>query len=95
MDTSTHFNIVDIAVVVLIIFGLIRGLMKGLSGELAGLLSAAAAVAGGWYGYVPVGNYLAEKTRLSDPAAGTVSRRLQNAPTTRVDCRGPEGSQWR
>ncbi len=73
MDTSTHFNIVDIAVVVLIIFGLIRGLMKGLSGELAGLLSAAAAVAGGWYGYVPVGNYLAEKTRLSDPAAMSVA----------------------
>ena len=73
MDTSTHFNVVDIAAVVLIIFGLVRGLMKGLSGELAGLLSAAAAVAGGWYGYQPLGNFLADKTRLSEPATVAVA----------------------
>ena len=73
MDTSTHFNIVDIAVVILILFGLVRGYMKGLSGELAGLLSAAVAVVGGWYGYRPLGNYLAENTRLSDSAANAAA----------------------
>ncbi len=73
MDTSTHFNIVDILVVILILFGLIRGYMKGLSGELAGLFSAAVAVVGGWYGYRPLGNYLAENTRLSDSAANAAA----------------------
>lgn len=73
MDTSSQFNIIDIAVVVLILFGLVRGLMKGLSGELAGLLSAAAAVAGAWYFYTPLGNFLADKTRLSEPATVAVA----------------------
>lgn len=73
MNTSPQFNIVDILVIILILYGLIRGLMKGLSGELAGLLSAAAAVAGGWYGYQPLGNFLADKTRLSQPATVAVA----------------------
>ena len=73
MDQLPHFNIIDIVVVVLIVLGLIRGLIKGLSGELAGLLSAAAAVAGGWYGYQPLGNFLADKTRLSEPATIAVA----------------------
>jgi len=73
MDQLPQFNIIDIVVVVLIVLGLIRGLVKGLSGELAGLLSAAAAVAGGWYGYQPLGNFLADKTRLSEPATVAVA----------------------
>jgi membrane protein required for colicin V production len=70
MDNVSHFNIVDLIVLILILFGLIRGLMKGLSGELAGLLSAAAAFTGAWYFSPPLGNSLTAKTRLSERATG-------------------------
>lgn len=73
MNTSPQFNIVDILVIILILYGLIRGLVKGLSGELAGLLSAAAAVTGAWYFYTPLGNFLADKSRLSEPATVAVA----------------------
>ena len=73
MDQLPHFNVIDIVVVILILLGLIRGLVKGLSGELAGLLSAAAAVTGAWYFYTPLGNFLTDKTRLSEAATGAVA----------------------
>jgi membrane protein required for colicin V production len=73
MDQLPHFNIIDVMVAVLIVLGLIRGVVKGLSGELAGLLSAAAAVTGAWYFYTPLGNFLADKTRLSEPATVAVA----------------------
>ena len=73
MDNLSHFNIVDLVVLILILLGLVRGLMKGLSGELAGLLSAAAAFTGAWYFYTPLGNYLTDKTRLSERATVAVA----------------------
>jgi uncharacterized membrane protein required for colicin V production len=73
MDNLSHFNIVDIAALILVLLGLIRGFVKGLSGELAGLLSAAAAFTGAWYFYTPLGNFLADKTRLSEPATVAVA----------------------
>jgi uncharacterized membrane protein required for colicin V production len=69
MDNLSHFNVVDLVALILILLGLIRGFMKGLSGELAGLLGAAAAFAGAWYFYTPLGHFLADQTRLSEPAA--------------------------
>ena len=73
MDNLSHFNIVDIVALILILLGLVRGFMNGLSGELAGLLGAAAAFAGAWYFYTPLGNLLADKTRLSERATVAVA----------------------
>ncbi len=69
MDNPLQFNVVDLVVLALLVLGLIRGLARGLSGELATLISAAAALAAGWFGYQPLGNYLREHTRLVGPAA--------------------------
>ena len=73
MDNLSHFNIVDLVALILILLGLIRGFMKGLSGELAGLLGAAAAFVGAWYFYTPLGNFLTDKTRLSERATVAVA----------------------
>ena len=73
MDNLSHLNVVDIAVLILILLGLIRGFVKGLSGELAGLLGATVAFAGAWYFYTPLGNFLTDKTRLSERATVAVA----------------------
>jgi uncharacterized membrane protein required for colicin V production len=73
MNNFSYFHIVDIVAFILILVGLIRGLVKGLSGELAGLLGAAAAFAGAWYFYTPLGNFLIGKTRLSERASMAVA----------------------
>lgn len=73
MDNLFPFNIVDVAAFLLILVGLIRGFVKGLSGELAGLFSAAAAFAGAWYGYTPLGHFLMGKTILSERATMAVA----------------------
>lgn len=69
MDNLPQFNIVDIAALVVILLGVVRGLAHGLSGELARGVSAVVAVYGGWRLYRPLGVYLADHTRLSEPAA--------------------------
>lgn len=69
MEHLPRFNIVDLVFLGVVALGIIRGLAHGLSGELARLISAVAAVYGGWKLYRPLGTYLAEHTRLSEPAA--------------------------
>lgn len=66
MENGPQFNPVDIVALVYVLFVLIRGFFRGLSGELARLLSAAAAVAAGLYFYRPVGEWLADNTRLAE-----------------------------
>jgi uncharacterized membrane protein required for colicin V production len=73
MEHLPHFNIVDLAVMVLLLLGLARGAMRGLSGELSGLISAGAALFAGWSLYRPIGDFLFNRSRLSEPAAHVVA----------------------
>jgi len=73
MEQLPQFNIVDVAVLIVILLGTIRGYVKGLSRELAGLLSAAFALFAGWYLYRPAGEAIANATRLSGHAAYTLA----------------------
>lgn len=65
MDTLS-FNAVDIVALVILLFGVWRGFRRGLSGELARLISLAVVMIVGWQAYEPLGERLAEFTRL-DP----------------------------
>lgn len=66
MSSLPHFNIVDIVIMALLLFGMIRGARKGLSGELADVISIAAAFFAGWVFYEPLGTYFRTNTRLSE-----------------------------
>lgn len=68
-DSLPLFNIADLVVFGILLFGLIRGFIKGLSGELAGLISVVVAVAAGRFLYRPLGLYIGERTTLGEPAA--------------------------
>lgn len=69
MNESLQFNIVDIIVVIILLLGTVRGLLKGLSGMLADVISVLAALAAGWYGFRPVGDYIVGHTRLTEQGA--------------------------
>lgn len=63
---GVQFNLLDIFAAVYLLFGLLRGLKRGLSGELARLASMAFILFAGWRMYVPLGEKIAEVTRLTD-----------------------------
>ena len=60
------FNFVDLAVGLYLVWGLIRGLRRGLSRELARLLTMLVALGAGWKLYRPLGEKIAEATRLTE-----------------------------
>jgi uncharacterized membrane protein required for colicin V production len=71
VNGASTISIVDALVLVLLAISLIRGIVRGLSGELAGLISAAVALAAGWYGFLPLGEWVEAHTRLSGRPAYT------------------------
>ncbi len=67
------FSPLDIAILVVLAYGLVRGIFRGLSGELAGLLSVAAAGFAGWHLYAPMGRLLEDTTRMTPLQADTAA----------------------
>lgn len=67
------FNTIDIIIIALLAIGALRGVLRGLSGELAGIISLGVAGYAGWRFYRPLGEYLADTTRMTDIQADTVS----------------------
>ncbi len=67
------FNTIDIIIAILLAIGALRGVLRGLSGELAGIISLGVAAFAGWHFYRPLGEYLADTTRMSAIQADTVS----------------------
>ena len=67
------FNTVDIIIMALLGIGVLRGSMRGLSGELASVISLVVAAVAGWHFYRPLGEYLADTTRMTNVQADTVS----------------------
>jgi uncharacterized membrane protein required for colicin V production len=63
---GVQFNLLDIVAAVYLLIGLLRGLKRGLSGELARLASMAFILFAGWRMYVPLGEKIAEMTRLTE-----------------------------
>lgn len=68
--TESSFNLVDIAALALVGYGMVRGWMRGLSGELARLIGLGTAVVVGWVFYIPFSDRITEFTRLSPKASG-------------------------
>ncbi len=67
------FNTIDIIILALLAIATLRGVMRGLSGELASLISLVVAAVTGWHYYRPLGEYLADTTRMSAMQADTVA----------------------
>jgi len=66
-------NAIDIAILVVVLFGLFRGYVRGLSGELAQLASVVAAFVLGLTLHPPLSTWLSEKTRLAGQNARTMA----------------------
>lgn len=67
------FNTIDIIILALLAIGTLRGVLRGLSGELASIISLVVAAVAGWHFYRPLGEYLADTTRMNAMQADTVS----------------------
>ena len=63
------FTLVDFIVLALILFGAVQGLFRGLSGEMARVLGAVCAFVGGAILHEPVGEWIAQYTRLENQEA--------------------------
>lgn len=73
LSSASTISVIDALVLILLVVSLIRGVVRGLSGELAGLISAAVALAAGWYGFRPLGEWVEVHTRLDGRPAFTLA----------------------
>jgi uncharacterized membrane protein required for colicin V production len=70
MGILQSINLVDLAALLAVLWGMVRGFRRGLSGELSQLIGAAAALVFGINVYRPLGAWLAGVTRLAGRSAG-------------------------
>lgn len=63
---GSPFNMVDIAIIVYLLYGLIRGLFRGFAAEFAGLFGSILVFIIAWRGYRPASDFVMANTRLDD-----------------------------